>query len=128
MFADRLEEFRSSERAETGVQFLAHEDTALKAYFQTRSRYLADLPQRRAFNRIGEVLPTVLVNGTVAGIWSWHPPTRSVRTSLVRGRLTSTERRQVKARAETLTEILRHGWTPHPLRTTAHNGQFSLLP
>ena len=66
MFADRLEEFRAAERVKTGVQLLAHEDTALKAYFQTRPRYLAGLPQRRMFN--------------------W------------------------------ISEALRHGWTPHPVR------------
>ena len=43
MFADQLDDSTRSE-ATTGVQFLAHEDTALKAYSQTRSRYLGGLP------------------------------------------------------------------------------------
>ena len=70
MFADQLAESADNETITTGVQFLAHEDTALKAYFQTRGRYLGGLPQRRAFNQIGEVLPCVIVNGLVAGTWS----------------------------------------------------------
>ncbi len=40
MFADQPAESTGNEPATTGVQFLAHEDTALKAYFQTRDRYL----------------------------------------------------------------------------------------
>ena len=44
MFASPAGESADSE-VTTGVQFLAHEDTALKAYSQTRSRYLGDLPQ-----------------------------------------------------------------------------------
>ena len=63
MFADQLAESTGNEAITTGVQFLAHEDTALKAYFQTRGRYLGGLPQRRAFNQIGEVLPCVIVDG-----------------------------------------------------------------
>ena len=54
----------------TGVQFLAHEDTALKPYSQTRSRHLGGPPQR-AFNQIGEALPTVIIDGMVAGSRSW---------------------------------------------------------
>ena len=54
MFADQAERERRQRRSPPGVQFLAHEDTALKAYSQTRSRYLGGLPQRRAFNQIGE--------------------------------------------------------------------------
>jgi hypothetical protein len=88
MFADQAAEgTAASEAAPTGVQFLAHEDTALKAYFQTRNRYLGGLPQRRAFNQIGEALPCVIVNGVVTGIWSWNSRTASIDVDLVRGRV-----------------------------------------
>lgn len=56
MFADQAAEAASHEEA-AGVQLLAHEDPALNAYHQTRDRYLAGLPQRRAFNQIGDALP-----------------------------------------------------------------------
>jgi hypothetical protein len=68
MFADQLAESTGNEAITTGVQFLAHEDTALKAYFQTRSRYLAGLPQQRAFNQIGEALPCVIVDGVASRV------------------------------------------------------------
>jgi Winged helix DNA-binding domain len=71
MFADLSGESANSE-VTTRVQFLAHEDTALKAYSQTRSRYLGGLPQRRAFNQTGEALPTVI--RTPSGHAERRPP------------------------------------------------------
>jgi hypothetical protein len=110
------------------VQFLAHEDTALKAYFQTRGRYLGGLPPRRAFNQIGEVLPSVIVDGMLAGTWSWNPRTASVDVDLIAGKIPAPVRRQVKARATALTETLRSAWAPRlPSRRTA-GGQVPLLP
>jgi hypothetical protein len=111
MFADQAEEALTNE-AVTGVQLLAHEDSALKAYHQTRSRYLADVPQRRAFNQIGEALPTIIVNGMVAGTWTWDNRTCTVRTSVISGRTTPAIRRQIQARAAALTQTLRSAWTP----------------
>jgi len=113
MFADQADKSTTSETA-TGVQFLAHEDTALKAYFQTRSRYLDGLPPRRAFNQIGEVLPTILIDGAVAGTWSWNTRTASIDVDLIAGRLPPPFRRQAKARAAELTETLRGAWAPRP--------------
>ena len=86
MFADPAAESADSE-VTTGVQFLAHEDTALKAYSQTRSRYLGGLPQRQAFNQIGEALPTVVIDGMVVGSWSWDTRTASVLAELIPGRV-----------------------------------------
>lgn len=131
MFADRLEEFLSTRAVghSDGVNLLAHEDVALKAYFETRRRYLGNLPPRRAFNQIGEVLPTVLHSGQVIGTWSWDPAKRRVVTSLVSGGSTPETRRAVRARANLLTEILRCGWASNrPGRTVPIPGQLSLLP
>jgi hypothetical protein len=114
MFGDQAEESAASEAITTGVQFLAHEDTALKAYFQTRSRYLGGLPQQRAFNQIGEALPTVIVDGTVTGTWSWNTRTASVDVDLTPGMVSPPIRRQVKVRASVLTETLRTAWAPGP--------------
>ena len=113
MFADPAAESAGSE-VTTGVQFLAHEDTALKAYSQTRSRYLGGLPQRQAFNQIGEALPTVIIDGMVAGSWSWDTRTASVHAELIPGRVPLPVRHQVKARAAALTETLRSAWEPRP--------------
>jgi hypothetical protein len=112
MFADRLEEFRAAGPIQTGVNLLAHEDTALKAYFQTRTRYLRDIPQNRAFNQIGEALPTVMVQGAIVGTWQWDPASRHVRLLLLRGQVSPIVRRTARQRAEALTETLRQGWAP----------------
>jgi winged helix DNA-binding protein len=111
MFADQAEVALASQ-AMTGVQFLAHEDTALKAYHQTRARYLAGIPPRRAFNQIGEALPTIIINGLIAGTWSWDTRAGIVRTRLIPGQATASEQRLVRARAATLTQTLRASWAP----------------
>jgi hypothetical protein len=120
VFADQLAESTASEAPATGVQFLAHEDTALKAYFQTRRRYLGVLPQQRAFNQIGEALPCVIIDGLVAGTWSWNTRTARIDVDLIPGKATAPVRRQVKARAAALTETLRSAWAPRqsPRRAT----------
>jgi hypothetical protein len=127
MFADQLEESASNE-VTTGVQLLAHEDTALKAYFQTRGRYLGGLPPRRAFNQIGEILPSVIVDGMLAGTWSWNTDTASIDVDLIAGKVPATVRRQVQARAAALTETLRSGWEPRPPSRRAPGGRASLFP
>jgi hypothetical protein len=127
MFADQADESASNE-ATTGVQFLAHEDTALKAYFQTRRRYLGGLPPRRAFNQIGEVLPSVTVDGMIAGTWSWNTRTASVDTDLIAGKVSAPVRRQVKARAAALTDTLRSGWAPRPPAPRTPGVQPPLFP
>jgi hypothetical protein len=114
MFADQTPESPENDAASTGVQFLAHEDSALKAYFQTRDRYLAGLPQQRAFNQIGEARPCILLDGVIAGTWSWNARTAHVDTDLIPGRCPAPARRQVKARAAALTETLRAGWDRQP--------------
>ena len=74
---------RNTDRPQDGdptdtIDFLAHEDVALKAYHQTRARYLGDIAPARAFNQIGEVLPTILRDGTVIGTWRWETTNRRV--------------------------------------------------
>jgi hypothetical protein len=128
MFADQLEESTGNEAIATGVQFLAHEDTALKAYFQTRGRYLRGLPQQRAFNQIGEALPCVIVDGLVAGTWSWNARTASVDVDLIPGKTTAPVRRQVKARAAALTETLRLAWAPRQPPRRVIGDHVPLLP
>ncbi|MFE4973657.1 hypothetical protein ACFRAR_16295 [Kitasatospora sp. NPDC056651] len=101
----------------------------VEAYFETRPRYLGGLPARRAFNRIGEVLPTVLHDGQVIGTWAWDEAGRRVTASLVRGRTTPEIRTTAKADADRLTRVLRQGWTSgRPARTTMIPGQMTLLP
>ncbi len=120
MFADQTES-SASKATTTGVQFLAHEDTALKAYFQTRRRYLGDLPQQQVFNQIGEALPTIIIDGGVAGTWWWNARTASVEFALVPGEVRRPVRSEVKIRAASLTETLRAAWTSD--RPSRHTDQ-----
>jgi hypothetical protein len=115
MYRDRFEEFlaTSSEQGETGLNLLAHEDVALKAYFETRRRYLGDLPATAAFNQIGEVLPTIVLNGRVIGTWAWDPYERGVSCSMVSDRHDNEVRLALKQRAAAMAHSLRLGWTDH---------------
>jgi DNA glycosylase AlkZ-like len=108
MFADQAAE-AASHREAAGVQLLAHEDPALKAYYETRDRYLAGLPQRHAFNQIGEAQPAVTVNGTVTGTWSWDSRGRNITVRILPGKTTPAVRRQIRERAAVLTDTLRAG-------------------
>ena len=52
------------------VRLLPYEDAALKAYRSTRRRFFDPDVGERQHTLFGEVLPTVLVDGTVVGTWS----------------------------------------------------------
>lgn len=85
MLGSKLNEFYQQEScySETmQTEFLAHEDVALKAYFETRKRYLGIFPQTKVFNQIGEVLPTIIYNGLIVGRWDWNNKTRTIDTKL----------------------------------------------
>lgn len=64
------------------LNFLAHEDVALKAYFETRKRYLGNLKDRYIFNQIGEVLPSIIHDGKIVGKWSWNKKTMRIESDL----------------------------------------------
>lgn len=112
MFADRWNQFTASDPDDhsTGVNFLAHEDVALKAYFESRRRYLDDVPARRAFNRIGEVLPVILHDGHVIGTWTWEDAQGRVKTHLIGRKSTTDLRRTIRRRAELMSTTLRSRW------------------
>jgi hypothetical protein len=80
MLRERFEEFQMAPRAwmRSGINYLAHEDVALKAYYESRGRYLGQLRQRAAFNQIGEALPTIVCDGQVVGLWRWDHSRRTV--------------------------------------------------
>ncbi|WP_342749853.1 DNA glycosylase AlkZ-like family protein [Umezawaea tangerina] len=117
----RFDEFRTTSAADhhTGLNFLAHEDVALKAYFETRRRYLGGLAPRRAFNQIGEVLPTILFEGQVVGTWTWNTVTKAIACDVVRGAVPPFVRADVGRRARHLSEALRRGWAPVSARRQA---------
>lgn len=92
-----------------GVNFLAHEDVALKAHFETRRRYLGDIPPKRVFNQISEALPTIVMDGRVVDTWAWEGRGRRVRHRLVAGLVAAERQRRVRAAARELTGALRAG-------------------
>jgi hypothetical protein len=114
-FMDRRQFERFQQTADgmssTGINLLAHEDVALKAYHQTRRRYLGRVHQHVVFNSIGEARPAVLHDGVVIGTWSWDRRRAEVLCRLVRG-TPSAVRRDVRARAGVVTAVLREGLSP----------------
>ncbi|MEV0196298.1 crosslink repair DNA glycosylase YcaQ family protein [Nonomuraea sp. NPDC050691] len=118
MSAQRFAEFTVADDADyaSGVNLLAHEDVALKAYFETRRRYMGDLAPEAAFNQIGEVLPTILLDGSVVGTWTWDPTAKRVRHRLIPRFVPSSRHAEVRAAAARLTAIMRSGLhrTPDP--------------
>ncbi|MFE0020350.1 DNA glycosylase AlkZ-like family protein [Amycolatopsis sp. NPDC059021] len=116
LYRDRLDAFRAApaEERTTGVNFLAHEDVALKAYFESRRRYLGALPARRAFNQIGEVLPTIVAGGQVVGTWAWDEAGHKVTTSLARGYSTPELQGALTKQRRQLTTVLATGRAEHP--------------
>lgn len=108
MNADRFEEFMRDPQ-ESGVHLLAHEDVALKAYFETRTRYLGSLPASRAFNQIGEVWPTVMINGQVVGTWAWDNRDLRIRHRLESGMVPAGARSQVRTAVRRMGSLLRAG-------------------
>jgi hypothetical protein len=50
------------------------------------ARYLGDIAQKAAFNQIGEVLSTIVLDGRVVGSWAWNPTAKRARHQLVPGR------------------------------------------
>lgn len=94
----------------TGLNFLAHEDVALKAYFETRARYLGTISAGCAFNSIGEVRPTILNDGQLVGTWSWDANTRRVKWRVVQGGEGPALRVPIAQQALEVENTLRLGW------------------
>lgn len=128
MSARRREQFLAEEPLRDGVvALLAHEDVALKAYHETRVRYLGGLDPVRVFNRIGEALPTVVLDGQVIGRWEWDPRHRRVSTSLLARGVPSQVRADIAHAGQCLTATLRAGWSePARADREVDPGQLSL--
>lgn len=82
----------------------------LKAYFESRGRYLGKLPPRRAFNQIGEALPTILYGGQIVGTWAWDRSKLAVTYSIVHGYGLPGLRKDLTRQAKALSETLRLRW------------------
>jgi hypothetical protein len=112
MFRDSFEAFRNErdrthEERQKSLNFLAHEDVALKAYFETRERYLQGVHPRAAFNQIGEALPTIALGGRVIGTWSWNLKSNSVRWSPIDGLIVKALRKDLDLQSHLLSDAFR---------------------
>lgn len=77
---ENLEElltFRSTKQPSECI-FLGHEDPLLKAYKQSRSRYVTGHNYSSLFNQIGEALPAVVLDGAIVGTWKWERTGESI--------------------------------------------------
>lgn len=63
--------FQKKANTDSWCAFLAYEDPTLKGYFSTRHRYVDASDYELLFNQIGEVRPSVVIDGKVVGIWAW---------------------------------------------------------
>ncbi|MGH8603324.1 MAG: hypothetical protein ACREXR_11300, partial [Gammaproteobacteria bacterium] len=112
MYDERYDEFRdvTSRPQVPTLNFLAHEDVVLKAYFESRVRYLGTLSPKRAFNQIGEVLPTIIYRGQIIGTWAWNVNKMAVTYSIIRGYGSLELGKEVGRQAKALSETLRLRW------------------
>jgi hypothetical protein len=113
MYRDRLEQFYEDVQEQEGfdVHFLAHEDVALKAYFESRRRYMGVLPACSAFNQIGEVLPTIVSDGQVIGTWAWDTKRAAVAWSPAASYVPAALTPEIRRRVQVLSDGLRLGWS-----------------
>lgn len=112
MYEDRHHQFQglAAQSQVPTLNFLAHEDVALKAYFESRGRYLGKLPPGRAFNQIGEALPTIMYCGQIIGTWAWDANKMAVTYSIMHGYGSHGLSKQARRQANALSETLRLRW------------------
>jgi hypothetical protein len=60
------------------IRFLAWEDSSLKAYNDTRSRYVSHANYPILFNQIGEARAAILLDSKVIGVWTWDQKAQAV--------------------------------------------------
>ena len=90
-----------AQRAAAAILDVYHSDFAVEQKDDASPLTAADLAAHR-----------VIVDGLVAGTWSWNTRTAGIDVDLVPGKAPAPIRRQVKARAAALTETLRSAWAP----------------
>lgn len=112
MYEDQYNQFQNTvARTQTpALNLLAHEDVALKAYFESRARYLGKLAPRCVFNQIGEALPAIIHNGQVAGTWAWNPNQLAVTYTLMLDYNSPGLHKAIRSQANKLSEALRLRW------------------
>jgi hypothetical protein len=83
MTVSDLESFHGFRRRDgEWIKLLAHEDSSLKGYNQSRARYVAPQHYHLLFNRIGEARASIMLNGQVVGTWLWEKQHQKLRWSM----------------------------------------------
>jgi len=103
---------RQDEFAMSGIAILGKEDCALKAYKDSRDRYLFGQDESICYNSIGEVRPTIIKDGQVAGLWSWDRKALQVNCLLQTKSVSVNDRRTVSNLAKDLSELLSRNVRP----------------
>lgn len=82
MYKDEYEQFKTFDTNKPYLKLLAYEDSALKAYYQSRTRYASEKLTPKIFNIIGEVMPCIVYNGEIIGKWAWNKQHNTIDTTL----------------------------------------------
>jgi Winged helix DNA-binding domain len=101
------------------VRFLPRWDNLLLSHAR-RERVLPEPLRKTVIAKNGDVLPTFLVDGVVAGAWSARPRGPAVMTLTPFGPIPARQRRAVAAEAEELLAWLRPDTRPRDVRWTAY--------
>ena len=95
------------------VRFLARWDSALIAY-DVRDRILPDAHREAVIKKNGDFLPTILIDGLVAGLWGVDAKKdEAVLTIAPFSKVSAAARRDLEAEAERLVRFVEAGATRH---------------
>lgn len=64
------------------VKLLAYEDSTIKGYFESRSRYVDKQYYDNLFNQIGECRASIIINGRAKGTWFWDKKNKQIKYQL----------------------------------------------
>jgi hypothetical protein len=100
-------------KADAPVRFLAQWDSVLIAY-DVRERMLPDAYRDAVIKNNGDILPTFLVDGLVAGLWTVDARRgEAILTMTPFGKLTAAVRRDLETEAERLVRFVESDATRH---------------
>ncbi|WP_066501634.1 DNA glycosylase AlkZ-like family protein [Abyssisolibacter fermentans] len=80
IFNEHLDSLVKIKKMVNECKFLAYEDCALKAYYETRKLYTGNYALY--FNKIGEVYATILMNGECIGQWEIDKPNKKIKFTI----------------------------------------------
>lgn len=97
------------------INLLAHEDSSLKGYFESRWRYVDDKYYGRLFNQIGEARASIMINGKIMGLWFWNKKNQKISYELFEN-IGNNQLNQLEKKIHNLEECLIEEWTDEIVR------------